>query len=33
MNPFIDPAGGFQAHVDLKEREFKTELEKQKSAQ
>ncbi len=29
-NPFIDPAG-FQAHIDLKEKEFQTELEKQKS--
>jgi len=31
MNPFIDPAG-FEAHVDRKEKEFLTELEKQKSA-
>ncbi len=31
-NPFIDPAG-FQAHIDLKEKEFNTELEKQKKAQ
>jgi metallo-beta-lactamase class B len=30
-NPFIDPAG-FQAHIDLKEKEFQTELEKQKKA-
>ncbi len=31
-NPFIDPAG-FQAHIDLKEKEFYAELEKQKKAQ
>jgi|SRR5579872_7504721 len=31
-NPFIDPAG-FQAHIDLKEKEFYTELDKQKKAQ
>jgi metallo-beta-lactamase class B len=31
-NPFIDPAG-FQAHIDLKEKEFYTELEKQKKAE
>lgn len=30
-NPFIDPAG-FQAHIDLKEKEFQTEFEKQKKA-
>ena len=31
-NPFIDPAG-FRAHIDLKEKEFYTELEKQKKAE
>lgn len=31
-NPFIDPAG-FRAHIDLKEKEFQAELEKQKKAE
>ena len=31
-NPFIDPAG-FQAHIDLKEKEFQVKLQEQKAAQ
>ncbi len=31
-NPFIDPAG-FQAHIDLKEKQFNEEVERQKKAQ
>lgn len=30
-NPFVDPAG-FQAHIDLKEKEFTTEFDRQKKA-
>ena len=30
-NPFIDPAG-FRAHIDLKEKQFEAELERQKKA-
>ena len=30
-NPFIDPAG-YQAHIDLKEKQFYAELERQKAA-
>jgi metallo-beta-lactamase class B len=32
VNPFIDPAG-FQAHIDLKEKQFKDEFERQKKAE